>query len=72
MQSFKYEQKPSHIFQAIAKDPSDTAFILGWQPYWDSDWAVQLTVHATGIPYAQEEPLWISPKLPKTVRSQMP
>lgn len=29
LQSFKYEQKLSHILQAIAKDASDTALIVG-------------------------------------------
>lgn len=68
MQGFKYEQKPSHIFQTIAKDTSDTAFILGRKPHWVSDWAFKFMVHSTRIPYAQEEPLWVSPKLPETVR----
>lgn len=72
VQSFKYEQKPSHIFQTIAKDTSDPALILGWKPHWGLDWALQFMVHSTRIPYAQEEPLWVSPKLPETVRPQTP
>lgn len=57
VQSFKYEQKLYHIFQATTKDSSNTTFITGRQPHRDTSWPLQFTVHTTGIPYSEEEPL---------------